>query len=219
MRYASEAVCGALYPKLLGTYESELLPVIKLILEGNFRTIIDIGAAEGYYACGLARAIPKAKVVAFEADLKGRYLLAQNISLNGLENRITVEGLCDVESLQQQLKVSETPVLIVCDAEGYEYDLLSPSEVKHLRECWILVELHEFMLEGITELIKERFVKTHDIVQMSARDRVRQDFPLFNGDFYVEHVPLKYIHEYLTEKRPAGMSWFWMTPRQDPAPT
>jgi hypothetical protein len=40
--------------KLLGTYEQELHPVFEEVIAKQPRTIIDIGAAEGYYAVGLA---------------------------------------------------------------------------------------------------------------------------------------------------------------------
>jgi len=213
MRYGREAVCGELYPKLLGTYESELHSTIEWILQADFRTIVDIGAAEGYYACGLARAVPRAKVIAFEANLKGRYLLARNITLNSLEDRIRVRGFCDAGSLQQAVQASEPPVLIICDAEGHEYDLLSPSEVPGLQKCWILAELHEFALEGITELIKQRFSGTHNITEFSARQRERKDFPLSRQDPYVKHAPFKYIDFFLSEKRPPGMNWLWMLPK------
>ncbi len=56
--------------KLLGTYEKELWPIIEEIIARDYRTIIDIGAAEGYYVVGLAQRMPEARVVAFEAQLK-----------------------------------------------------------------------------------------------------------------------------------------------------
>src|SRR5277367_5483480 len=42
-------------PKLLGTYEMELHPVLDLVAKRHYDCVIDIGSAEGYYAVGLAR--------------------------------------------------------------------------------------------------------------------------------------------------------------------
>ncbi|MFQ3224327.1 MAG: hypothetical protein ACI8Z5_000575 [Lentimonas sp.] len=54
MHYPQKASVGSeLDPKLLGSYESELVAIIHLILTQNDTTIIDIGCAEGYYAKGI----------------------------------------------------------------------------------------------------------------------------------------------------------------------
>jgi predicted O-methyltransferase YrrM len=212
LNYVREAICSALYPKILGTYELELLPIILRILAGDVRTIVDIGAAEGYYACGFAKALPNCKVIAFEADLKGRYLLDRNISLNHLEDRVTPRGFCDSSTLNQELHVASFPVLVICDAEGNEYDLLRPDCVEKLRQCTILVELHEFVLPGITDVIKERFAKTHHIVEIHTKQRIREDFPFWNHNWLIRRLPFKYIHNLLDELRPTPMNWLSMDP-------
>ena len=38
---------------ILGVYEKEVLKIIKKIKPGDYERFIDIGAADGYYACGL----------------------------------------------------------------------------------------------------------------------------------------------------------------------
>ena len=184
------------------------------VMSLGFRTVLDIGAAEGYYACGLARALPQAKVVAFEADLKGRYLLDRNIGLNGLEDRVTVRGFCNPALLASELDNAQAPVLVICDTEGYEYDLLSPAAVLGLRHCSILVELHDPLLPGLTSIIKERFAATHSLREYNAQPRTRQDFPLWNHDGYVTRLPFRYLDTYLNEHRPAGMNWLWMKPKE-----
>src|SRR5215208_3855790 len=59
MRYVRDAVGGQLYPKLLGTYELELVPVIQALNRKRVARIVDVGAAEGYYAVGLALCNPQ----------------------------------------------------------------------------------------------------------------------------------------------------------------
>src|SRR5262245_55551368 len=50
MEYVTSATEGALMPRLLGTYESELHPYILQFAERGLDRIIVIGCAEGYYA-------------------------------------------------------------------------------------------------------------------------------------------------------------------------
>ena len=68
MRYVSNSIGGAYLPKLLGIYERELTQVMEAACARQPRLIVDIGAAEGYYAVGLALRNPQATVIAFEAE-------------------------------------------------------------------------------------------------------------------------------------------------------
>lgn len=66
MRYIEKAVCSELPPKILGTYEMELHALIESIVARRPSCIIDIGAAEGFYAVGFATRLPNCMVVAFD---------------------------------------------------------------------------------------------------------------------------------------------------------
>jgi len=48
MAYVTEATEGALVPRLLGTYESELHPYLKAFAQEGVEAVIDVGCAEGY---------------------------------------------------------------------------------------------------------------------------------------------------------------------------
>src|ERR1700722_2566319 len=65
MRYGSVSVGSAYIPKLLGIYERELSSFIEAACLKRPDLIVDVGAAEGYYAVGLAVRNPTAKVIAF----------------------------------------------------------------------------------------------------------------------------------------------------------
>ena len=54
MRYHGDAMGGAVAPKIKGVYESELAPFFVKRSAIPFQHIIDVGAAEGYYAVGCA---------------------------------------------------------------------------------------------------------------------------------------------------------------------
>ena len=59
---------GGLLPKLLGTYERELSPAIERLISDRPTLVVNVGAAEGYYAVGLALRAPQAQVIAFEME-------------------------------------------------------------------------------------------------------------------------------------------------------
>lgn len=214
LRYVDRAVCSALWPKLLGTYEMELHPAVHEILRLRPSLVIDIGAAEGYYACGIASKLPGASVIAYEADLAGRYLLHRTIALNGLENQIVVRGFCDACAIKADLARNPRGAVIISDAEGFEYEILDPQATPALREVHLLVEVHDFILSGLTAVLTERFTDSHIIETIPASARTRRDFPLHGSDLYVRYAPWKYVHFFLDEGRPEDMVWLWMKPRR-----
>jgi len=82
MRYVPEAVGSSFLPKLVGSYEAELHGVIEELIGRDYRTIIDIGSAEGYYVVGLARRCPAARIYAFDMDRLGRLRCANMAHLS-----------------------------------------------------------------------------------------------------------------------------------------
>lgn len=54
MKYIENSHGSAYLPKILGSYEKELHKFIPRIVEEEYELILDIGAAEGYYAVGLS---------------------------------------------------------------------------------------------------------------------------------------------------------------------
>jgi len=58
MRYVARAYHSAYHAKLLGTYEMELHGIVEELCRETPGIIVDVGAAEGYYAVGLAMRLP-----------------------------------------------------------------------------------------------------------------------------------------------------------------
>ncbi len=178
LRYPTHAAVGSTYwPKILGSYESELAPTFEVLLKHDYVHIVDIGAAEGYYAVGLARRLPSAQVIAFEGNPVGRQLLEAMAALN--HTRVRVEGWCDTNAL-----LALTPLLgmgralILCDAESAEYDLLDPIVVPMLSSCDLIVELHR--RKNITDpraWMAERFGGTHTLSFVESEPRVPSAYP------------------------------------------
>jgi hypothetical protein len=174
LRYPLEAAGSTLLPKLVGAYESELHPIIQKISSAGYTTVVDIGCAEGYYAVGLACRLPLAHVHAFDIDAEARHLCRKTARLNGALDRVTIHGRCDQMSLTAKLPStgsSPARALVICDAEGFEVDLLDVNLVPRLRHVDLLVELHDCFRSGATDILLERFRKSHCAEVITSTER------------------------------------------------
>jgi hypothetical protein len=212
LRLPSRAFCGPVLAKRAGIYERELVPWIERLLTARPALIVDVGAAEGYYAVGLARALPGSRVLAFEGEAEARALLSECIALNGSLGNITVAGWCDAPALEASLH-GAAGAWVLIDAEGAEREILDPAVVPSLAQATIIVELHDFIVPGIRTLLEGRFAVTHHIDATPALPRTAEDFP----------EPLtslqkfcygKHIANALSDRGVANMEWLLLTPRQ-----
>lgn len=211
MRYINISQGSAYIPKLLGIYEKELTPHIEKIISLSPSLVVDLGAAEGYYAIGLALRLTETRVIAFEMEERGRKAIDQMRNLNGVAHRLEIRGKCEPADLNSVLNNSMKTV-IVCDVEGYEQFLLDPCAVPALRFAAILVELHDFIVPNIGEIIKDRFSVSHDICHVWQEPRTTEDFPWRTMGTTL--LPKSYLQWAVSEWRPVRMAWFMMTPRE-----
>ena len=210
MRYLVDPAALCL-PKLLGSYEKELSEVIEQLAREGYRRIVNVGAAEGYYAVGLARAIPEAAVLAFEADPKRQRLMVRIAELNGVADRLEIRGACDTESLAFAVGGNE-PCLVVIDVEGAEATLLDPSAAPGLEHCTMLAELHPHAVAGIDGLVRTRFERTHVIEEVLDGPRTWKDFPL-PAPAGMRLLFREALVNTMNERRPGRTPWFVMRPR------
>jgi hypothetical protein len=213
MHYIQDSVGSVLVPKLIGIYEHELHEVVEELAKSKVSTIIDIGAAEGYYAVGLAIRIPDAQVLAFEIEAEGRNLLAKLAEKNKVSDRIRILGECTVKDFCKARDAS-SKTAIVCDVEGAESFLLDPDQIPKLREASILVELHPGKSPGINMLLRQRFEASHDIQVIVQEPRGAADFPY--QSFPINLFPKAYLENAVSEFRQPWeeiMNWFWMVPK------
>jgi hypothetical protein len=177
MRYGAViSQCSLHYPKLLGSYESELHPWIQQVRDCTYEVVVDVGAAEGYYAVGFGRLMPATKVIAYELDPGAREQLSKLASLNGLSRQIEIREGCHPQELR---KVSEKRGLMIMDCEGYEEVLLSVEVITKLAGWDFLIETHDGYSRGVTQRLIRRFSATHDVmIQDTVHDLDKADrFP------------------------------------------
>ena len=159
MKY--EARPGGNVPKMVGCYELELHPVIEKIVARQYASIVNVGCAEGYYAVGLAMRSPASRVYAYDIDAESRRLCEKLAVENECGERVCVRGRCDAGELVNVL--TARPALVFCDCEGFELELLDPRQAPALKQCDILVELHDNFVPGLSEKLLPRFAATHEI--------------------------------------------------------
>ena len=152
MRYIDSACGSHLLPKLLGSYEEQLFDWIKKF-DGRYRTVINVGCAEGYFAVGLVFAGLTDRVLAYDIDPRAIALASQLAALNGLQDLIEFHSKCDHDEL-------------TCPA---------------LRTCDIVFEAHDVLISELTDTITRRFNDTHEISVVYDTDRDRAQYPVLDG--------------------------------------
>jgi hypothetical protein len=197
---------GDLLPKLLGCYEAELHPIIADIAAATPDLVINVGAAEGYYAVGMARLLPATFVHAFDTESKSQDICRQAAALNGLGSRISVSGQCTPDLLQAIVPRGRTPV-VICDCEGYERELIDPQRVPALRAATLVVECHDFIDASITQTLVDRLSPTHTLIGIREGARDPNESPFLQG--------LDSLDRWLAvcEYRPSTMHWLVARPK------
>jgi hypothetical protein len=152
--------------------------------------------------------LPGARVVAFEENEASQDSLREMASANGVANRIQVFGRCGPGDLSP---VVSPGAFVLCDVEGYEGVMLDPDAEPALRDCEILVEIHDFAIPRVGDLVRGRFEPTHEIDVVWQEDRQLSDFP--NPAWFQKIVPEDYSTAFLQELRPTRMYWLHMRPR------
>lgn len=211
LKYGNVSQGSAHIPKLLGIYERELAPQVAEIVSLHPKLIVDIGAAEGYYAVGLARLLPEVRVIGFEMEFSGREALTEMAARNSVSDRVEVRGKCEAVDLVDALGNEEAAV-VICDVEGYEEVLLDPVAVPSLSRTAILVELHDFVVPGLRDTIRNRFAATHEITRIEQVPRSQNEFPW--RTFGTALLPKSYLDWAVSEWRPVVMEWYWMVPKK-----
>lgn len=160
MTFVAETSEANVSPRILGSYEGELHPIVNTICDSGIECLIDIGCADGYYAVGLARKMSNLYVFAFDINPAAQQKCAELASVNGVQDRVAIAGEFRGEDFATYV---DRRALVFLDAEGAEDDLLRPDLYPALSRLSILVECHDVFRPGLSERIQERFASSHAI--------------------------------------------------------
>jgi hypothetical protein len=158
--------------KQAGVYEQEVLYCLS---EGNYSTIIDIGAGSGYYSLGMLFSNKCQKAIMFEKNEKNHPLILECARLNGInESKVSLFGSIDKNSLtsilRNQTDTANSKTIILCDIEGQEFDLFDSLLIQHLADSKVtlLVEIHKNRKSKIFDLFRslELYFDIHPLPTM-----------------------------------------------------
>jgi len=159
-------------PRLLGSYEQELHHFFT-DPDCAYEGFIDIGAAEGYYAVGMARKLDR--VVAYETDPREASLCRKMAELNGTAKKIDFRSWCREQELVRLC--ANRRWLVLSDCEGYEFELFQDCAVNALLHCDVLIELHNRPNVDMLEVLWSRFASSHDLEVLRVEARSVADYP------------------------------------------
>jgi hypothetical protein len=200
---AHEHISHHLIAKLVGSYEHQIYSWIEEWIAGEFDLVIDVGCAEGFYAVGLARAMPDVEVRAYDIYAQAREDCAELARVNGVGDRVRIAGECTPSTLAE---VSEARVALLSDCEGYEKILLDPDLAPNLRNWSIIVEQHDLHDPTIAATIARRFHETHEI---EVIDYVPPDGEGIAELGWLTDEQIRFV----LSERPFPMSWAMLRPR------
>ncbi|MEM9644232.1 MAG: hypothetical protein AAF989_04490 [Planctomycetota bacterium] len=162
LQYAETASVGSMiWPKLLGTYESELQPFLNEISHHDYRKVIDIGYAEGFYLIGLGRWFDQAELVGFDLEPEAERLCRGNADANDIRpSRLKLYGGFDSKHFNANLTDDS---LVVIDCEGFEDQVIQGISPEQAACADWLIETHDHLVPGTTERIVAKLRSTHDV--------------------------------------------------------
>ena len=207
MDYAVSTSEGSRSARLIGAYEASLAPIIEQIIARSYDLVIDIGSAEGYYAVGLARRMPNARIIARDDNPRAQSLCRALATANGVADRVQIGGRMTHADFAV---CTTTRSVVICDIEGAERALLDPTLAPGLLSADMLVEVHDCFQPGLSAVITQRFAATHDILRI---DRLLDDQGL--PDWMQNLSDLDRLIA-LWEWRVGATPWLWMV-RKTPA--
>ena len=196
---------GDLGGKLLGIYEDELFPTIQQAIDNEPDLIINYGCAEGFYGIGLAMKLPNSKVIMFDIDQDLLNIAQENSKLNNATNVEFSSNCNNTDYFESLLSQAKNPFVIM-DCEGYEDLMLNLELVPTLARTSVLVEMHDFMQQGLTENLVYKFNDSHDLEGLTQGTKNYHIEPILElGD--TDKMIL------LNENRPCTMNWVYMIPK------
>lgn len=212
LRYVGSSPNPQIAPFLLGLNEMEIWPFVERLIAGNFDCFINIGAAEGYYAVGMARFSRVPRIISYEGDRLGRILTRFMARKNHVADRVDVRALCTPGLLADALAPFSRPSLLM-DVEGYEEILADPAVNPHLARTTMIIEIHEHAVP-MAELLRMRFAGTHDIEEVWTRPRTASDLPASLWPATLFFSPARLL-DLGIEHRNSPMRWWLLSPKDN----
>ena len=208
LNYEVKTTWGDPCSKLLGAYEFCLHEVIyEVIDQFSGYSVVDLGCAEGYYAAGLAAKLGSNAILIADTNKASLEQCKQLINSNCSHIKVTEISYAKPGPVATFLSDNPNSVVFV-DIEGFEKDLFDDCDfISKLREAVVIVELHEFVHQGICQSAKDSLEETHEVQILREIDPSPEDYPeIANLDGISRSLAL-------CESRPIIMKWIYAKPK------
>ena len=135
----------------------------------------------------MARRMPSAQVLAFDLNPKAQDVCTALAEKNGVADKVKVGSIFKPEDFE---RYANQKVLVLCDIEGAERELLNPEVSPALKSMDLIVESHECLIPGITQNLISRFNVSHQITLVQDNgQRQLKDAPLwFNNLAHLDQL-------------------------------
>lgn len=217
MKYSSfEAIESSICPKLLGSYERELSDIINEIKNNEYTEILNIGCAEGYYAVGFAYLAKlnnfKTRVYAYDVNRKARILCRKMAKVNKVSNIVSINSECTSNTLANFRFTGRS--LIISDCEGYERELFTEASARHLIDCDVLIEVHDFDMSKNYKV--NNFDYLINLFKNTHKYKIIYSLADYEKIYKYKYKELKVFDNqeklYILSERPYSMKWLFFTP-------
>ena len=198
---------GDIASKVYGFYENKIQEKLKDIKKP---ILIDIGAADGFFAVGSLKSKICDICYAFEETKKSRENLYTTAEINDVNNNLSIMGAVTKDNFFSLLpsKIDFSKAIILCDIEGGEIDILDLNKVPMLKYARLLVEVHDHLVPKCSYILKQRFEHSHRCIEILESDRCIDDFP--DNSFVLNHLlSTKQKQKFLNEGRVKKMKWLY----------
>ena len=193
--------------KLLGIYEFHISSKIKE-LSASYESFINLGGGDGYFALGFSKLNPKKKCIVFEKEFLNRQSIKLNSQANSLSNITLLESV-DETNFISNLK-SYPRSLILCDIEGFEFELFTSKVLEKCKGCTVIIELHDTFEKNLflRQSLFERASKLFEINIINSPP----DLPINKFDIIKDFPDDERLLAF-SEGRPHLMDWVILTPK------
>lgn len=171
---------GDIASKIYGLYENKIQ---RLLAEIKKPILIDIGAADGFFAIGCLHSKLSKYCYAFEQSSSGRAALSKTAKMNNVSDKITIMGKVTNENflslLPQDINFSNT--VLLCDIEGQEYNFFTDEVLKKLKKSHIIIEIHNNNNNDDEIKLMRRIKKFFNISVIFGNDNEYSNLPEIHG--------------------------------------
>ena len=161
---------GDIASKIYGFYENKIQQKLKDI---NNPILIDIGAADGFFAIGSLKSKICEFCYAFEETKKSRENLFKTAQINNVQNKLSIIGKATKDNFFSLLpsEINFSKVTILCDIEGGEFDFFSDEILKTIKYSNIIIEIHKNHNKNLEIDLLERVKKYFDVSIIIDNDK------------------------------------------------